>query len=146
MNNGKAKRVFDFSLLNRVFSFAAPYKRYFYISMFLTVLLALLSPVRPYLIQLTVDKYITNQWVQMLVIVTIIQVVMLLLETLVRFFFSYITNWLGQSVIKDLRVAVYRKVTRLNLSFFDKTPIGTLTTRTINDIEAINDIFSEGII
>lgn len=146
MNNGKAKRVFDFSLLNRVFSFAAPYKRYFYVSMFLTVLLALLSPVRPYLIQLTVDKYITNQWVQMLVIVTIIQVVMLLLETLVRFFFSYITNWLGQSVIKDLRVAVYRKVTRLNLSFFDKTPIGTLTTRTINDIEAINDIFSEGII
>ncbi|WP_346317448.1 ABC transporter ATP-binding protein [Chitinophaga sp. YIM B06452] len=146
MNNGKAKRVFDFSLLNRVFSFAAPYKRYFYVSMFLTVLLALLSPVRPYLIQLTVDKYITNQWVQMLVIVTIVQIVMLLLETVVRFFFSYITNWLGQSVIKDLRVAVYRKVTRLNLSFFDKTPIGTLTTRTINDIEAINDIFSEGII
>ncbi|RPD38768.1 ABC transporter ATP-binding protein [Chitinophaga barathri] len=146
MNNGKAKRVFDFSLLNRVFSFAAPYKRYFYVSMFLTVMLALLSPVRPYLIQLTVDKYITNQWTQMLVIVSIIQIVMLLIETAVRFFFSYITNWLGQSVIKDLRVAVYRKVTRLNLSFFDKTPIGTLTTRTINDIEAINDIFSEGII
>ncbi|MBO9152463.1 ABC transporter ATP-binding protein [Chitinophaga sp. GCM10012297] len=146
MNNGKAKRVFDFSLLNRVFSFAAPYKRYFYISMFLTVLLALLSPVRPYLIQLTVDKYISNQWMQMLVIVTVIQVIMLVIETGVRFFFSYITNWLGQSVIKDLRVAVYRKVTRLNLSFFDKTPIGTLTTRTINDIEAINDIFSEGII
>lgn len=146
MNNGKAKRVFDFSLLNRVFSFAAPYKRHFYVSMFLTVLLAVLSPVRPYLIQLTVDKYISNQWMQMLVIVTILQIVMLLIETAVRFFFSYITNWLGQSVIKDLRVAVYRKVTRLNLSFFDKTPIGTLTTRTINDIEAINDIFSEGII
>lgn len=147
MDNVKAKKqVFDFSLLKRVFSFAAPYKRYFYLSMFLTVMLALLSPVRPYLIQLTVDKYITNQWAQMLVIITIVQVVMLLLETAVRFFFSFLTNWLGQSVIKDLRVAVYRKVTRLNLAYFDKTPIGTLTTRTINDIEAINDIFSEGII
>ncbi|MRG47765.1 ATP-binding cassette domain-containing protein [Chitinophaga sp. SYP-B3965] len=147
MDNVKAKKqVFDFSLLKRVFSFAAPYKRYFYLSMFLTVMLALLSPVRPYLIQLTVDKYITNQWAQMLMVMTIIQVVMLLIETAVRFFFSFLTNWLGQSVIKDLRVAVYRKVTRLNLAYFDKTPIGTLTTRTINDIEAINDIFSEGII
>ncbi|WP_246008181.1 ABC transporter ATP-binding protein [Chitinophaga lutea] len=114
--------------------------------MFLTVMLALLSPVRPYLIQLSVDKYITNQWAQMLVIVTILQIGMLILETAVRFFFSYITNWLGQSVIKDLRVAVYKKVVGLNLAFFDRTPIGTLTTRTINDIEAINDIFSEGII
>lgn len=147
MDNVKAKKqVFDFSLLKRVFSFAAPYKRYFYLSIFLTVMLALLSPVRPYLIQLTVDKYITNQWAQMLMIMTVIQIVMLLLETAVRFFFSFLTNWLGQSVIKDLRVAVYRKVTRLNLAYFDKTPIGTLTTRTINDIEAINDIFSEGII
>lgn len=146
MNNGKAKRVFDFSLLNRVFSFAAPYKRHFYVSIFLTVLLAALSPLRPYLIQLTVDKYISSQWMQMLITITIIQIGLLLVETCMRFFFTFMTNWLGQSVIKDLRVAVYRKVTRLNLSFFDKTPIGTLTTRTINDIEAINDIFSEGII
>ncbi len=146
MNKEKGKKVFDFTLLKRVFSFAAPYRRYFYLSMFLTVLLALLSPVRPWLIQQTVDKYITNQWAQMLMVITIVQIGLLLVETAVRFFFSYITNWLGQSVIKDLRVAVYRKVVRLNLGFFDRTPIGTLTTRTINDIEAINDIFSEGII
>lgn len=146
MDQVQKKKLFDVSLLKRVFSFAAPYRRYFYLSMFLTVLLALLSPVRPWLIQLSVDKYITNQWAQMLMIVTIIQVVLVVLETAVRFFFSYITNWLGQSVIKDLRVAVYKKVVGLNLGFFDRTPIGTLTTRTINDIEAINDIFSEGII
>lgn len=114
--------------------------------MFLTVLLAVLSPVRPYLIQLSVDKYIANDLMRMLVIVTIVQVALLLVETVVRFFFSYLTNWLGQSVIKDMRVAVYKKVVRLDLAYFDKTPIGTLTTRTINDIEAINDIFSEGII
>jgi ATP-binding cassette subfamily B protein len=146
MDQVQKKKLFDVSLLRRVFSFAAPYRRYFYLSMFLTVMLALLSPVRPYLIQLSVDKYITNQWAQMLLIVTVIQIGLLLLETTVRFFFSYITNWLGQSVIKDLRVAVYKKVVGLNLAFFDRTPIGTLTTRTINDIEAINDIFSEGII
>ncbi len=68
------------------------------------------------------------------------------METVSRFYFSFITAWLGQTVVKDLRVAVYKKVLGLNLSQFDKTPIGTLTTRTINDIESINDIFSDGLI
>ena len=67
-------------------------------------------------------------------------------KPLLRFYFSFITAWLGQTVVKDLRVAVYKRVLSLNLSQYDKTPIGTLTTRTINDIEAINDIFSEGLI
>lgn len=146
MDNLAVKKVFDTSLLRRVFSFARPYRRSFYLSMFLTVLLALLSPVRPYLIQLSVDKYIASDLMSMLLTVTIIQVGLLVVETIVRFFFSYLTNWLGQSVIKDMRVAVYKKIVHLDLAFFDKTPIGTLTTRTINDIEAINDIFSEGII
>lgn len=146
MENLAVKKVLDFSLLRRIFSFAAPYKRSFYISMILTVILAAISPLRPYLIQVTVDKYIANQLMQMLLLVTVVQVGLLVLETIVRFFFSYLTNWLGQSVVKDLRVTVYKKIVHLNLAFFDKTPIGTLTTRTINDIEAINDVFSEGII
>ena len=81
-----------------------------------------------------------------LIMITIIQVGMLLVETAVRFYFGFITSWLGQTVVKDLRVAVYNKVLNLNLSQFDKTPIGTLTTRTINDIESVNDIFSDGLI
>jgi ATP-binding cassette, subfamily B, multidrug efflux pump len=115
-------------------------------SMLLTVLLAIISPMRPYLIQLTVDKYISNQLMQMLIYITILQIGLLLIETVMRFYFSYLTNWLGQSVVKDMRVTVFKKILRLNLAFFDKTPIGTLTTRTINDIEAINDVFSEGLI
>ncbi|GAA3949242.1 ABC transporter ATP-binding protein [Chitinophaga oryziterrae] len=115
-------------------------------SMFLTVLLAVISPMRPYLIQLTVDKYIAGQLMEMLIGVTVIQILLLLIETVMRFYFSYLTNWLGQSVVKDLRVAVYKRIVHLNLAFFDITPIGTLTTRTINDIEAINDVFSEGLI
>ena len=78
--------------------------------------------------------------------ITVIQIGMLLIETAVRFYFTYISSWLGQTVVKDLRVTVYKKIIDLNLSQFDKTPIGTLTTRTINDIEAINDIFAEGLI
>ncbi|SEW16092.1 ATP-binding cassette, subfamily B [Chitinophaga sp. YR573] len=146
MENLAVKKVFNVSLLRRIFTFAVPYRRSFYMSMFLTVLLAVISPMRPYLIQLTVDKYIAGQLMQMLIGVTIIQILLLLVETVMRFYFSYLTNWLGQSVVKDLRVAVYKKIVHLNLAFFDKTPIGTLTTRTINDIEAINDVFSEGLI
>lgn len=82
----------------------------------------------------------------MVINITIIQIGLILLETLIRFFFTFITNWLGQSVVRDLRVSVYEKVLGLNLSQFDKTPIGTLTTRTINDIESINEIFAEGLV
>jgi ATP-binding cassette subfamily B protein len=70
----------------------------------------------------------------------------LLFETGLRFSFSYLTSWLGHRVVKDMRTRVFEKIISLNLRQFDKTPIGTLTTRTINDIEAINDIFSEGLI
>jgi ATP-binding cassette, subfamily B, multidrug efflux pump len=140
------KRFFDFDLLRRVFGFASPYKKKFYLSVALAITLAILTPVRPFLIKLTVDKYIINKIIDMVIWITIIQIGLLILETALRFLFSYLTSWLGQAVIKDLRVTVYKKVLDLNLSQFDKTPIGTLTTRTINDIEAINDIFSDGLI
>jgi ATP-binding cassette subfamily B multidrug efflux pump len=152
----KKKRLFDFSLLKRVFRYAAPYKRRVYISIILSILLAILSPLRPFLIQVTINDYIRKgtapglslkEKMEALIIgITLLQVGLLLLETVARFYFSFITAWLGQTVVKDLRVDVYKKILGLNLSQFDKTPIGTLTTRTINDIEAINDIFSDGLI
>ncbi len=114
--------------------------------MALAIILAVLTPVRPLLIQLTVDKYIAHSMESMVIYITLIQVGLLLIETVLRFLFSFITNWLGQSVVKDMRVAVYKKILGLNLSQFDRTPIGTLTTRTINDIESINDIFAEGLV
>ncbi|WP_245645684.1 ABC transporter ATP-binding protein [Niabella ginsenosidivorans] len=98
------------------------------------------------LIQLTVDRYITHSIPQMVILVTIIQLVIILIETAMRFSFSFTTAWLGQAVVKDMRDAVYKKILHLNLRQFDRTPIGTLTTRTINDIESINDIFSDGLI
>lgn len=154
--NSVAKKIFDFTLLSRLLKFAGPYKRRFYISLGLAVLLAFFSPVRPYLVQLTINDYIREgvtgdsamklRMEHLIVLITLIQIGLLLVESVFRFYLSYLTSWLGQTVVKDLRVKVYRKVLGLNLSQFDATPIGTLTTRTINDIEAVNDVFAEGLI
>ena len=151
----KAKRkIFNFSLLRRVFHFAAPYKNKFYGSLMLAILLAVIAPVRPLLIQLTINdgikgdtsSHFINGPGGFIIEITIIQIVLLLLETGFRFFFTFLTASLGQSVVRDMRVSTYNKILHLNLSQYDKTPIGTLTTRTINDIESINDIFSDGLI
>jgi len=139
-------KKFDLAVLRRVFRYASPYKKKFYLSVTLAVLLAVLTPIRPLLVQLTVDEYIAKSVARMVVIITLIQIGLIVLETAMRFWFSFMTAWLGQSVVKDLRIAVYKKILGLNLSQFDKTPIGTLTTRTINDIESINDIFSDGLV
>jgi len=146
MANVINKRFFDFDLLKRVLRFAAPYKRRFYWSIALAIILAVFTPVRPILIQITVDKFISGGLWKWVLIITIIQIGFLFLETGLRFYFSYITAWLGQNVVKDLRVKVYKKILSLNLSHFDKTPIGTLTTRTVDDIERINDVFADGFI
>ena len=140
------KTFFDFALLRRVFQYASPYKKKFYWSVVLAIVLAFITPVRPWLIQLTVDKYITNSVESMVINITLIQIGLILIETAMRFLFSFMTATLGQSVVRDLRVTVYKKILGLNLSQFDRTPIGTLTTRTINDIESINDIFSDGLV
>ncbi|MFN4007246.1 MAG: ABC transporter ATP-binding protein [Chitinophagaceae bacterium] len=160
----KDKKGFDFVALRRVFSYVQPYRSRWYLSIILGIILAFISPLRPYLVQLTVDRATGGhkpvpawlQWVlgddnvvhimQFLVAITVFQIAFLLVETCLRFLFSFVTAWIGQAVVKDLRVAVFEKILRLNLKQFDTTPIGTLTTRTINDIESINDIFSDGLI
>ena len=148
------KKKLNVSVLKRVFAFAAPYKKKFYLSIFLSIFLAIIAPVRPLLIQLTINSGIKNSTVGhfingpggFIIEITIIQIALLLIETTSRFFFTFTTASLGQSVVKDLRITTYNKIVHLNLSQFDKTPIGTLTTRTINDIESVNDIFSDGLI
>jgi ATP-binding cassette subfamily B protein len=151
-DHSRAKKIFDFSLLKRVFQYAAPYKKRIYISVVLSILLAFIAPLRPYLIQFTLNNYIQqgvthviplrDRIAEMVIYLTIIQIGLLLIETLFRFYFSFITAWLGQTVVKDLRVAVYKRV------------LGLIFRNSINadwyfdhqgpsmDIEAINDIFS----
>jgi len=151
-NNDKKK--FNSSLLRRVFKFTAPYKNKLRWSIFLAIFLAVISPIRPWLIQITINNglkpdahvWIFKNPVDVIIGITIIQLGLLLVETICRFIFTFYTAALGQNVVKDMRVATYERIIDLNLSQFDKTPIGTLTTRTINDIESINDIFSDGLI
>lgn len=153
MSTAPKKSFFDFSQLNRVLRFTQPYRRRFVGSIVLAVALAAFTPVRPFLIQLTVEDYIANadrsfadKAIESLLWITVIQIGLTIVETLMRFYFSYTTSWLGQAVVKDMRMKVFGKVLRLNLRQFDKTPIGTLTTRTVDDIERINDIFADGLI
>jgi ATP-binding cassette subfamily B multidrug efflux pump len=140
------KNFFDVALLKRVLQFTRPYKKTFVWSIVLAIVLAAFTPVRPFLIQLTVDRYIAGKNYDWLIYITLIQIGFLMIETGLRFYFSYITTWLGQAVVKDMRVKVFGRVLNLNLRQFDQTPIGTLTTRTVDDIERINDIFSDGLI
>lgn len=140
------KKAFNLKLLGRIFSFTGPYRRTLYLCMTLAIVLAIVSPLRPYLIKVSVDKYIGNNLLQGLIWISVFQFGLLLAESLLRFWFSYRANWLGQTVVNDVRNNMFRKILHQNISYYDRTPIGTLTTRTINDIEAINDIFSEGII
>ena len=126
--------------------YAAPYKNRFWISVILAIVLAALTPLRPLLIQRTVNEYIVGEIPRMVIFVTMIQLGIILVETALRFGFTFLTAWLGQAVVMDLRLATYDKILRLHLSQFDRTPVGTLTTRTVNDIESINDIFAEGLV
>lgn len=164
MSDSPKKKVFAVSVLRRVFRFVKPYQSFFFLSLVLAIVMALFAPIRPFLIQLTIDKatgrniHIPHwlEWIlftrnlgdatRFIIVVSIFQIVFLFMETTIRFLFTFITAWMGQSVVKDMRVAVYEKIVGLNLTQFDTTPIGTLTTRTINDIESINDIFSDGLI
>jgi ATP-binding cassette subfamily B protein len=152
------------TILKRVFSFVKPYRFIFWANVVLSIILAFSTPVRPYLIQSTVNIAIGKivalpvwlQWfipagafgdvVKLVIAITLFQVAFIILETLLRFFFTFGMAWLGQQVIRDLRNKVYDKIMHWEMRQFDKTPIGTLTTRTINDIESINDIFSDGLI
>lgn len=164
MPSTPSSTMFKGALLKRVFSFIGPFRFIFLTNLILAILLAFATPVRPYLIQLTVNISVGKQvvipnWVhfflpetafsetvKLIIAITIFQVVFILIETIMRFFFSFGMAWLGQQVVRDLRNTVYDKIMHWEMRQFDKTPIGTLTTRTINDIESINDIFSDGLI
>jgi ATP-binding cassette subfamily B protein len=151
---GKNKKIFDFRLLRRLLVFARPCRKKLYWALFLAVLLAVLSPLRPWLIQATINRGlqpgVEMAWlrgpVNVILGLAVIQFVLLLLETVCRFVLSYFTASIGQHVVRDMRTATFRHVLGFNLRQYDTTPIGTLTTRTINDIESVNDVFSDGLI
>lgn len=138
--------VINVGLLKRVFQYVKPYQRIFIISVILTILLAVLAPLRPILIGYTLDHHIVTGDYSGLLDMTILMLFLLVIQTGVQYSHTLLTNTLGQSAIRDLRIDVFNHITRLRLKYFDNTPIGQLITRTVSDLETIAEIFSEGLI
>ncbi|MCO5231612.1 MAG: ABC transporter ATP-binding protein/permease [Chitinophagales bacterium] len=136
----------DWPVLKRVMGLAQPFRGLLWASVSLGIVTALLTSVRPWLTQVMVDDYIVNYDKEGLTKMAVLVAVVLVSEFLTKYIFSFFTSDLGQSVIRYLRVKVFNHVESMRLRFFDKTPIGIVTTRTINDVEAVSNIFSEGFI
>ena len=143
-SENKTDKLVDYHLLKRIFLLAMPFKKIFYLCIVLSIILAFIAPLRPILISYAINHYIFNHQIDGLLSISILLIALLLVETIVRYFFTYQTEWLGQTVIKNLRVKIYHHIINLRLRFFDQTPIGTATTRTISDMESINEIFAQG--
>jgi len=136
----------DYAIFRRLMRYAGPFRKQFYISTALSIALSALTPIRPLLVGITVDKYIIGNDFHGLVIISLISLGVLLAESLGRYYFLFITNWLGQNVVKNLRVKVFNHLIGLRLTYYNNTPVGISTTRTINDLETINSVFTEGAI
>lgn len=139
-------KTFDFALFKRVMNYISPYSLVFISTSIFAVFLAFISPARPILIQYVFDNFILIPDEKQLLKFTIILVGLLCVETVVQFFYTYWANFLGQSVIKDIRMELYNKILRFKQKYFDANPIGALVTRVVSDIETIADIFSQGLL
>ena len=146
MTKKPSSNQLDAQLLKRVLAEAAPYKSLLLSTTLMAVLLAPLATIRPWLVQKMVDEHIVYSDVEGLLKLSIIFVIVLFLHAFLTYLFTYLSGVLGQAVVRDLRIKIFNHINRFNLSYFDKTPIGTSTTRTINDVETINTVFSQGVI
>ncbi|MBT3621923.1 MAG: ABC transporter ATP-binding protein [Flavobacteriales bacterium] len=142
----KSGNVIDFVLLKRVIAFAKPYRLQFTIAAIAAILLSFLGPLRPLLINYAIDNYIIIPNKEKLLDITTLLLGLLFLEGFIQFFYIYLSTWIGQHVIQDLRAKIFKHILSLKMKYFDNTPIGTLVTRSVSDIETIADIFSQGLL
>jgi len=138
-------KIFDFKLFKKLMGFVSPYKASYYLVMFFAVCLSSFSILTPFLLKITVDDYITEKDYDGMLILLGLMLVTLILEVCFQFLFVFFANFLGQRVIKDLRVSLFDKVINFKMSYFDNSAIGRLVTRVVNDIETISSIFSQGL-
>ncbi|MES2630047.1 MAG: ABC transporter ATP-binding protein [Bacteroidota bacterium] len=139
-------KAFDTRLFSRVMEFVKPFRGKFYLTAILTILLGFLGPYRVDLTGDTVDHYIAVSDAPGLLKAIIVILALLVVETIMQFYQTWYANWLGQSVTIDIRSKLFAHISKFKLSFFDNTPIGTLVTRVISDIETIGEIFSQGLL
>ena len=145
MKEAKSAQIIDFQIIQRLYGFILPYRLRFWFLVFLILCMAGISPVVPLLIRYTLDHYLGLTFASDLVRMLGWMLGALMLQTFLQFSTSYLAGYLGQTVIRDIRIQLYEKIVNLRLAFFDATPIGRLVTRTVSDIETLNDVFSEGL-
>lgn len=137
--------IIDFKVLRRLLKFVMPYKGRFYLVVFLTFTIGVLTPLRPILILYTIDNDVALGNYQGMVYMMLLLLALLIVQAAAEYIHTYMSGWLGQQVIRDIRTKLYEHLVNLRLRFFDKTPIGRLVTRTISDVETLADVFSEGL-
>lgn len=137
--------IVDFKILKRLIGYVKPYKWVFLSLILFTVLHAVLGPLRPYLVSITIDDYVAIGDYQGLVTMIAILFGLLLLQSIVQYAHTFLSDYLGQHVIRDIRIQLYKHILSLRLKFFDNTPIGRLVTRNISDIETLAEVFSQGL-
>jgi ATP-binding cassette subfamily B protein len=146
MSTSKTGEIVDYQLLKRILRFSIPYRSKMWLTATFAILLAFLAPLRPILINYALDNFVLIPNLELLFQITILMIIILAIEAIVQFYYIYYAACIGQYVIQDLRGKIYKHIVSLKLSFFNKTPIGTVVTRTISDIETIAAIFSEGLL
>ncbi len=144
-NKNISGNLFDLKILNRLFIFCKPYMGVFYVLIFLTLSLSILQPIRPYITQIIIDDYVSLNDLDGLRNMIFLLFGLLIINAIVMYFHTYLSGWLGQNIIKDIRIRLFSHLQNFKLQFFDKTPIGRIVTRNVSDIETIADIFGQGI-
>jgi len=139
-------KAYDSKLMKRLLGYVKPYKGYVILAILLNIIVAGLGPVRPYLTKLAVDDAIANKDYNTLLVISLILIGTLLFQAIIQYALTYFTQLMGQKIIYDLRVKIFAHIQKLSLKYFDKTPIGKIVTRVTNDIEALNELFSAGIV
>ena len=137
--------LFDRALFGKIMAFSKPYKRYYFLVMAAAILLSAFSTLTPYLLKIAVDDYITPRLYEGLLLFICIMLGTLLLEVFFQYIFVYYANWLGQMIVKDLRTTLFKKLIHFKMAYFDTSAVGRLVTRSVNDIETIASIFSQGL-
>ena len=138
-------KAFDTHLFKRILKYSKPYKFKYYGVILFAILLSFFAALRPFLLQITVDNYIKTASNTGLLIYALIMGIALLLEVISQFFFVYWANWLGQDIIKDIRIKLFQHMLTFRMKYFDNSPVGMLVTRSVSDIEQIARIFSQGL-
>ncbi len=139
-------KAYDSKLMKRLLGYIKPYRKYVIFAILMNIIVASLIPLRPYLTKVAVDDYITKSDYHGLLIISLILLLILLFQAVIQYFLTYFTQYLGQKTLYDLRTQLFKHTQKLALRFFDRTPIGRIVTRTTNDVEALSELFSSGIV